>query len=118
MLSGYSVTAVSADRSVAVGWSNHALRWDSSGGFDLMAAWTAIGSGGSSGGYGRANGISPDGSIIVGYAQRPDPRPYCCDGPYLPVRWDDREPTFLQTGDFLGGVVDDLSADGTRLVGH
>ena len=118
MLGGYSVNAVSADGSVAVGWSNHALRWDSSGALDLMAEWTAIGFPGTGGGYGHANGVSPDGSIIVGYAQRPDPRPYCCDGPFLPVRWDDREPTFLQTEDFVGGMVWDLSADGIRLVGH
>jgi hypothetical protein len=114
-----NLQGVSADGLVAIGYawveSVRPIRWDADGGVDLMASDVWPGFQGFFS-HGKAYGLSPDGSVIVGCAQAPPP-PAFNNRPYQPVRWDDLDVSFLEAGTATGGCAYDVSADGTRVVG-
>ncbi len=89
---------------VGLGWDDcnaTAFRWDAAHG---MVSLGSLG-----GGASRANDVSADGSVIVGWDDAPD-------GSRRGARWVDGHESLLSHGVFLGGA-EAVTADGSVIVG-
>ena len=103
------ITDISADGSVMAGWGSgdgdRSLIWSTSSGWSILPK---LGSGGS-----HADGISSDGSIVVGYSGSPSGR--------QAYKWTQSE-GIIGLGDLSGGIFESraygISGDGNVIVGY